>query len=344
MMRVSSESLSSLNVYQTALVALRAGISCIPILTDGTKSPAVRWKAFQYRLPTSGQARQWFYDHQYGIAFITGQVSGGLEMLDFDDVLIYQQFVERVREEGLHPLLERIERGYTEWSPKGVHLYYRTPLLSGGSIKVAQRPINEPPYVVSLIETRGEGGYSIGAPSHGTVHPSGLPYVVQRGHLTTIQTIQPEDRTLLLAVARTLDEIPPSYRTSSQKGLRPQKQSQQRTERRQPGTIFNERATWSDILVPHGWTWVRTIGKEDFWRRPGKTSGISATTNYRGSGYLYVFSTSTLFEPRVGISKFAAYTFLEHGGDFSLATKALVEQGYVDEDLPIPFSDYSSFS
>ncbi|GLV54401.1 hypothetical protein KDH_12480 [Dictyobacter sp. S3.2.2.5] len=334
MTRASSELLSSLSVYQTALVALRAGISCIPIMTDGTKSPAVRWKAFQHRLPTPGQARHWFYDHQYGIAFITGEVSGGLEMLDFDDVLIYQQFVERMREEGLHPLLERIERGYTERSPKGIHLYYRTPLLSGGSIKVAQRPMSEPPYVVSLIETRGEGGYSIGAPSHGMVHPSGLPYVVQRGHLTTIQMIDPQDRTLLLAVARTLDEMPPAEQKTAGKGRRSQKPFRPRLEEiRQPGTIFNERATWSDILVPHEWTWVRRIGKEDFWRRPGKTSGISATTNYQGSGYLYVFSTSTLFEPRVGISKFAAYTFLEYGGNFSLATKALVEQGYVDEDF-----------
>ncbi|GHO82302.1 bifunctional DNA primase/polymerase [Dictyobacter formicarum] len=343
MTRASSPSFSSLSVYQTALVALRTGISCIPIMADGTKSPAVRWKAFQQERPTRSHARQWFYDHDHGIAFITGQVSGGLEMLDFDDYLIYQRFAERMRIEGLDGLLERIERGYTERSPKGIHLYYRSPLLIEGNIKVAQRPINEPPYVVSLIETRGEGGYSIGAPSHGDVHPSGLPYVVQRGHLTTIQTIDPDDRTLLLAVARTLDEMLPSHRNSSQKGPRPQKQSRQRTKRRQPGTIFNEQARWSDILVPHGWTWVRTIGKEDFWRRPGKTSGISATTNYQGSGYLYVFSTSTLFEPRVGISKFAAYTFLEHGGNFSIATRALAAQGYIEEEPSLSPFDTPSF-
>jgi hypothetical protein len=56
----------------------------------------------------------------------------------------------------------------------------------------------------------------------------------------------------------------------------------------------------------------------------------NATTNYEGSDLLYVFSTSTTFEPRVGISKFAAYTFLEHHGDFLQATKALVAQGYVE--------------
>ena len=78
--------------------------------------------------------------------------------------------------------------------------------------KLAQRPLTEPPYLSSLIETRGEGGYSIGAPSSGDVHPSGLPYLVQSGHLATIPTLLPEERALLLSVARTLDEIPPLNR------------------------------------------------------------------------------------------------------------------------------------
>jgi hypothetical protein len=77
---------------------------------------------------------------------------------------------------------------------------------------------------------------------------------------------------------------------------------------------------------------VKSIGDEDFWRRPGKTIGLSATTNYEGSGYLYVFSTSTQFQPRVGIDKFGAYTLLEHGGDFTASTKALVAQGYIEEE------------
>jgi hypothetical protein len=319
-----------LDVYQTALAALRAGISFVPILTDGTKSPAVRWKDFQQKRPTLSDVRKWFYGKDRGIGFITGVISGGLEMLDFDSLSAYEQFAQQMRQEGLAWLLDRIEQGYKELSPKGVHLYYRCELVEGNK-KLAQHPVQEPPWVESKIETRGEGGYSIGAPSKGGVHPSGQPYQVQHGSLATIQTIAPEDRALLQAIARTLDEMPPLEKKAPQEGHQ-QRKSYDGGERL-PGHIFNERGpSWVELLEPHGWTWVRSIGKEDFWRRPGKDKGLSATTNYEGGDYLYVFSTSTIFEARVGISKFAAYTYLEHGGDFSAAAKALAAQGYVEKE------------
>jgi hypothetical protein len=320
----------TLSVYQTALAALQADISCIPILTDGTKKPAVRWKEYQKRRPSLGEVRYWFSSRERGIALITGTISSGLEMLDFDAHAVYEQFAARMRLEGLFELLESIEQGYKELSPNGVHLYYRCSLIEGNR-KLAQRPLPVPPGVKSKIETRGEGGYSIAAPSHGAVHPSGEPYQVQSGSLATIQTIQPEERALLLAVARTLDEIPPPEKVPHERRQLTRNYHRQSGERL-PGHLFNERATWAEILEPHGWMLVKTVGEEEFWRRPGKELGISATTNYASSGYLYVFSTSTLFEPQVGISKFAAYTFLEHNGDFAAAAKALAARGYVDED------------
>lgn len=324
----------TLDVYQTALAALQAGISCIPILADGTKSPAVRWKDYQKRRPSPGEVRRWFSGKEHGIALITGTISGGLEMLDFDTRVVYTQFAERMQREGLPELLERIEQGYKELSPQGVHLYYRCAFVEGNR-KLAQRPLDTQPWVESKIETRGEGGYSIAAPSHGSVHPSGKPYLVQCGSLATLQTIQPEERALLLAVARTLDEMP-LFKEASHHSPQLSMRSHRQHGERLPGDIFNERATWADILKPHGWVLAKTVGEEEFWRRPGKERGISATTNYAGSGYLYVFSTSTMFEPCRGISKFAAYTFLEHNGDFVEAAKALVAQGYVDEDHSLP--------
>ena len=317
-----------LNVYQTACAARRAGISFIPIRADGTKSPAVQWKDFQRKHPTLSDARTWFYRKNRGIAFITGAISGGLEMLDFDTHTAYEAFMARMQQEGLTWLLEKIEQGYKEFSPKGVHLYYRCAVIEGNK-KLARCPLQDPPGIKSTIETRGEGGYSIGAPSCGGVHPSGQAYQLVQGSLATIQTIAAKDRALLLSVARVLDAMPTTF---PRKAHKPKKVFQRSSEGRRPGTIFNERTMWSEILEPHGWTWIKSLGDEHFWRRLGKDVGISATTNYAGSDFLYVFSTSTPFEPRVGMSKFAAYTFLEHGGDFSEATKALVALGYVEED------------
>jgi putative DNA primase/helicase len=326
----------SSQIYRVALAALRAGISFLPILADGTKQPAVRWKRYQQQRPTRTAARKWFLQADHGIAFVTGQISGGLEMLDFDTLECYERFVARVQQEGLTVLLRRIERGYSERTPQGVHLYYRCAWIEGNQ-KLAQRPIEAPPHVLSLIETRGEGGYSIAAPSCGQVHPSGQPYRVMAGTLASIQTISVQARALLLSVARSFDEMPSDEETAPQKATRSSPIGRY-SEGHRPGTIFNERATWPDILEPHGWTWVKRIGDEDFWRRPGKERGVSATTNYAGSDLLYVFSTSTVFEAGRGYSKFAAYTLLEHHGDFSQAARDLVAQGYIEEeDMSVPF-------
>jgi putative DNA primase/helicase len=86
------------------------------------------------------------------------------------------------------------------------------------------------------------------------------------------------------------------------------------------------------VLEPSGWELVRTVGSEGQWRRPGKEGpGISATTNYEETDLLYVFSTSTPFEPERGYTKFAAYAVLNFGGDFRAAARELAQRGYCDE-------------
>jgi hypothetical protein len=96
-----------------------------------------------------------------------------------------------------------------------------------------------------------------------------------------------------------------------------------------PGDDFERRASWRDILTPHGWVCVGRSGKEEYWRRPGKSEGSSATVNYADSGLLYVFSTNAApFEDGKAYSKFAAYTCLNHGGDYTASSRALRALGY----------------
>lgn len=91
-----------------------------------------------------------------------------------------------------------------------------------------------------------------------------------------------------------------------------------------PGTLFNQTATWEEILEPDGWTKVRTnVDGEIFWCRPGKSNEVSATTNYSGSELLYIFTSSTEFESNTGYSKFAAYTLLKWNGDYQAAAAEL---------------------
>ena len=75
----------------------------------------------------------------------------------------------------------------------------------------------------------------------------------------------------------------------------------------------------------HGWTLARG-GENEYWRRPGKDQGWSATLRGR---VLYVFSSNAApFEPDRAYSPFAAYTLLEHAGDFAAAAAALRSEGY----------------
>src|SRR4051794_29192763 len=62
-----------------------AGQSVLPVKRDGSKVPARKWAVYQERLATDRELVEWFGPPDpYGIAIVGGAVSGGLELLDFD--------------------------------------------------------------------------------------------------------------------------------------------------------------------------------------------------------------------------------------------------------------------
>ena len=83
----------------------------------------------------------------------------------------------------------------------------------------------------------------------------------------------------------------------------------------QSPTEFNDSTTWRDLLGPHGWTCLDDDSDADGarWVHPTATADHSATIT---DGRLYVYSTSTMFEPtasggdRHGYSKFDAHQLL----------------------------------
>lgn len=309
--------------------ALAAGISVVPPAEDGTKRPLGTWKRYMKVPPTDGQLARWYGDRT-GIGFVCGSVSGGLECLEFDDLETYRRFKAAAEVVGLAVLVARIEAGYCEVSPgNGVHWFYRVPEARGNT-KLAERP--EPSEANPhgrkvLIETRGEGGFVVVAPSFGQVHPSGKAYKLMSGGVGSIAELTADERELLWALARSFDEIPETTPPPEQgRGKTPRSGGQGTP----PGTDFNHRATWDEILV--GWTKVHTRGDVTYWRRPGKAEGWSATTGNckaeDGTPRLKVFSSSTPFDPHRTYDRFSAYAQLNHGGDLSAAAKALSEAGY----------------
>jgi putative DNA primase/helicase len=317
------------SVLQAAIAWHNAGVSVIPIRKDGSKAPALKsWKEYQTRLPTFDELIAWFAHDQHALAAVCGAVSGNLELIELEGRAVAAGASDRLdtyaEDNALTHVIEAALGSYVQSSPSGgLHLVYRVAGPVAGNQKLARADKR-----TVLAETRGEGGYFILAPSGDATHATGRPWQVRAGSPSSLATLSIDDRDALAALVHMLDEYVPEEPlhetggdglfTSATAGTR-------------PGDDFNAKAKWEDILGPHGWTVARRMGNGYAWRRPGKTDpGISATTGQAADGVdrLYVFSSSTEFEPERPYSKFAVHALLEHHGDYTAAAKALSAAGY----------------
>jgi len=321
-------SVTSQEIIEAVRIAKQAGLTVLPAAQDGTKMPAVpSWKGFQSRHPTSSELKLWFADQlQTGLGYVTGNHSG-LGCLEFDDADVYQAYLALSEASGLGELVARVMDGFSDGTPRGgIHGYYRCSEI-GGNTKLAERPGPSEGSRETLAETRGEGGWAVAFPSHGTVHPTRKPYTRRSGGPASIATITPDEQHELFQLARLLDEMP-------KKEHREPKAAQ--ADKQRVGDVYAEAEDWRNILEPHGWTEVFTRNGVTYWRRPGKDRGISATTNHGGHDALYVFTSSTIFEPSTGYRKLTAYVLLNHAGDWKAAVRELVRLGYAPPEEETP--------
>lgn len=200
-----------------------------------------------------------------------------------------------------------------------MHVIYRCPGCEvPGNRKLAVRPVpaedekgatvidGVPHKLKPLIETRGEGGYFLCAPSPG--------YEVVAGSLLELPVITPAERAVLIRAAESLTEyLPEAHRPSA-----PARGSER------PGDVFNREGDVGALLERHGWALVESRNGQERWRRPGKSTGTSATLQSDGARLLYVFSSAAApFEARRAYSPFAVLALLDFGGDFSAAARSL---------------------
>ena len=311
------------------------GVSVIPILANRTKRPSIQWREFQLRVATDAEISEWWGNgHPYGIALICGQVSGNLEMCEIEGRVTQGQMTE-VRdacdELGVKETLKKLINGYSQRSPTGgMHLLYRiSDHPVPGNEKIARNEEGE-----VLAETRGEGGYVIGAPSPGSCHPSGHGWEVLFGEYGKVPEITWEERCLLHeAIRRALDCEDPVRDGDPPSAPLPRPLALDAGAGVRPGDDFETRTTWAEILEPHGWRVESKHGHTTYWTRPGKDprEGASATTGHAGDrDRLYVFSTSTVFPVEQSITKFRAFSILEYGGDDSAAAANLARRGFGD--------------
>jgi hypothetical protein len=316
------------DIFLQALRLAKSGISVVPVAQDGSKRPGVNsWKKYQQLQPTADELTTWFgTGNQSGLGAICGAVSGNLEMLELEGravaAKVHIQAKDMAINSGFGDLWQKIQDGYCEMTPSGgIHWLYRiSDSLTPGNTHLARRP-GENGGVDVLCETRGEGGFVILAPSGGPCHPSGDSWSMISGSIETIPTITFAEREQLHLLFKCFDEMPTVESVANEV-------ISKEANLALPGDDYNSKVSWDQILTPLGWNRVYSKNDQVAWRRPNKTEGISATTNFNCKDNLYVFSTSTIFEANHSYSKFAAYACLEHNNDYKQAAKALRAQGY----------------
>ncbi|MBX3404547.1 MAG: DUF3987 domain-containing protein [Phycisphaeraceae bacterium] len=271
-------------------------------------------------------------------------MSDNLEMIDFDNggeaFEAWRAAVEEI-EPGL------TARMYVETTPSGGrHVVYRCESPVCGNTKLAHRRVEvdgSAPVqvagktltprqdaggawhvVITLIETRGEGGMFLCAPSPG--------YEALAGNLASPPVVSAEEREVLLGCAWRLSDAAPAVVGE---------QAQPRGPQIRPGDDFNARGDAREILRRHGWEMIKS-GENEHWRRPGKQHGTSATLK---GGVFYVFSSNAApFEPNQAYAPFAVFALLEHCGDFVAAASALRAKGFGGQLLEASDVDLSAFS
>lgn len=285
-------------ILKVAQVLHASGYSVIPTKSD--KRPLVAWKEFMTRQPTEKELVDWFGVGNSSIAFVAGKV----QALDFDERYsagIFAAYAKRAEEVGLDMVLGACLRQRTPSG--GYHLVWRCEGEPIRNLKLASKQNHE-----CMIETRGDGGYFLISPSPG--------YTLESGDWSHIPTISTEDRDALLSLARSFDETPPPEAREAPSAL---------GEGLTPGDDYDARADVPALLRAHGWASVG--GSETYWTRPGKKKGISASWGVV-PGRLWVFSSSTKFEPNHVYRPWHVYAVLECGGDFSRAASELRRQGF----------------
>jgi len=339
-------------LYDAAVELHAAGITVIPVRSDGSKAPAI--SAWQKHQTTAADIDAWFADGGGTAAYtamgvVTGAPSGNLELTEIEGPYAHRvtDLAAAAQDAGLADLWARLNTGWLELSPSGgLHWVYRvTGLEVPGNTKVAQTAGH-----VTIAETRGQGGQFVAAPTGGHAHGSGRPWARVAGGPATVPTLTAEEREDFHALLRMVlderhqaDAVPAGPRTPSAAGTGPLAQLAREEAARRvagdgitPGDDYEARHSWGDLLAPEGWRVAFTRGTTTYWTRPGKRHGISATTGHADDrDRLYVFtSNASPFEPETPYTLFGAYALLHHGGDHTAAARALADHGYGRQPAP----------
>lgn len=331
----------------TGLEMLEAGFSLVPIdratkrpfwrllpyLFDAQGAPVMKtgrdrdtgveytfhargWAPYQTTPPTAAELERWVKAGAQ-LAVVCGAVSGGLMVLDFDEDGFYERWVAAMRAAGYGYVLDELPVQRTGGGGYQVFLRCAEP---GENMKLAWRLTGERDAQgrekrLVAIETRGEGGYAVIAPS---LHPSGNYYTLL-GDLAFADTPTLEPQSAVerfLELARGLSDAVDAAEHAP---------TPRRTDLADDARLidrYNDEVDIGDVLERYGYTWAGPR-----MHRPGyeRTSQPSVEI-YADDNASFHFSSNDPLSDGHRKKPFAVYCYYEHGGNVKAAVRALAER------------------
>lgn len=293
-------------LLQAATEYRDAGLS---VIGSRSKNLFPGWKEFQEARPSDSHLHYFFIERKFPfLAIICGAGSGNLEVIDVDTKndptgTLWQRLWERIVDlyKGEPPF------AIVQTPSGGIHIYYRCEVIEGNKKLAKLAGAKE-----AIIETRGQGGLVLAPPTAGyTFLDNRIPHA--------IPTISPDEREDMLAICLEFNEVFEEPREVKAKSASTYKHT--------PWDEYNQVDDWKDVLLNAGWKFSHKNETWEYWIRPGKEEGHSASFNL-SSRQFYVFSSSTDFVIQKGYRPFDILKIVKHASDVRKAIHDAKEAGY----------------
>lgn len=186
----------------------------------------------------------------------------------------------------------------------GYHLLYKSKRVQG-NLKLAKLK----GHTEAVIETRGVGGYIFAYPEN---KASNLSYF-------NIQYISDDDRDVIMSFSKmynhieAIPEIPKKEKNATFGDVK-------------PWDDYNEKTNIFDI-IGSDFSIVGNHNKKYVIKRNGAQSPHSGYI-FKDTGFMYLFSTGTIYPHEKLITPFLAYSYKYHNGNLSEATKEIYKNGF----------------
>ena len=290
------------------------------VITIGDKKvPNIKWKEFQTQPMTKDDfAKVYDLPTTLGQGICTGY--NGLEVIDVDLKVLPTL---KAQQEFWTEYVQYLQSEIADFNEKfviyktinnGYHILYRCAEIQGNQ-KLAK--LKESPE--AIIETRGIGGYVFIYEKKVTE----LSY-------SDIKEISVKDREMILHISRLFDYKEPEIQQAPE---------QIPTDSIAPWTDYNSRNSVWDVLGGE-FKIVRRLKDKQVIKREGGTSDHSGYV-YENSGFMYLFTTGTIYPAEKILSPFAIYAYKYHGGDMKEASRDLYKKGFGSRQVKKTMAEYS---